>query len=68
MKEKVYVLDASGIIGGFISSKNQNVTTNGVISEIKDFKSQITLESALREKNLLSKNRVLIHLIRSKGQ
>ena len=55
MKEKVYVLDASGIIGGFISSKNRNVTTNGVISEIKDFKSQMTLESALREKKLIIK-------------
>jgi len=36
MKEKVYVLDASGIIGGFISSKHKNITINGVLSEIKD--------------------------------
>ncbi|HII83830.1 MAG TPA: ribonuclease VapC, partial [Methanobacterium subterraneum] len=35
MKEKVYVLDASGIIGGFISSKHKNITTGGVLSEIK---------------------------------
>ena len=49
MKEKIYVLDASGIIGGFISSKYQNITTNDVISEIKDLKSQMDLESALKE-------------------
>ena len=47
MKEKVYVLDASGIIGGFISSKNKNFTSSDVVSEIKDLKSQIALQSAL---------------------
>ncbi|WP_321422214.1 ribonuclease VapC [uncultured Methanobacterium sp.] len=47
MKEKVYVLDASGIIGGFVSSKYKNITTNTVVSEIKDLKSKITLQSAL---------------------
>lgn len=53
MKEKVYVLDASGIIGGFISSKNLNITINEVISEIKDLKSQIALESSLREGKII---------------
>jgi endoribonuclease Nob1 len=47
MKEKVYVLDASGIIGGFISSKHRNITSSDVISEIKDLKSQITMQTAL---------------------
>jgi UPF0271 protein len=53
MKEKVYVLDASGIIGGFISSNNKNITTNAVISEIKDVKSKIAAESALREGTII---------------
>jgi endoribonuclease Nob1 len=47
MKEKIYVLDASGIIGGFMSSKHKNITSSAVISEIKDLKSQLTLQSAL---------------------
>jgi UPF0271 protein len=47
MKEKIYVLDASGIIGGFISSEHKNITINGVLSEIKDLKSQIAMQSAL---------------------
>lgn len=47
MKEKIYVLDASGIIGGFISEKRPNITTNHVLNEIKDFKSEITVNSAL---------------------
>ncbi len=55
MKEKVHVLDASGIIGGFISSKNLNITTSAVISEIKDVKSKISFESALREGTILIK-------------
>ena len=52
MKEKIYVLDASGIIGGFISSKNLNITTSSVISEIKDVKSKIDFESALMAGNV----------------
>jgi len=55
MKEKVYVLDASGIIGGFISSKHKNITINGVLSEIKDLKSQISLQSALDEGKIMVK-------------
>jgi len=53
MKEKVYVLDASGIIGGFISSKHKNITSSAVISEIKDLKSQIVLQSALGQGNII---------------
>ncbi|MDD3754381.1 MAG: ribonuclease VapC [Methanobacterium sp.] len=53
MKEKIYVLDASGIIGGFISSKNLNITTSAVISEIKDIKSKIAAESALMEGTII---------------
>nr|WP_319374540.1 ribonuclease VapC [uncultured Methanobacterium sp.] len=53
MKEKVYVLDASGIIGGFISSKHKNITSSAVISEIKDLKSQIALQSALDQGNII---------------
>jgi endoribonuclease Nob1 len=49
MKDKVYLLDASGIIGGYISSEHLNITTNSVISEIKDLKSKILLESALKD-------------------
>jgi len=53
MKKKVYVLDASGIIGGFISSKHINITNSAVISEIKDLKSQMLVESALKQGTLL---------------
>lgn len=53
MKEKVYVLDASGIIGGFISSKHKNITSSAVTSEIKDLKSQLALQSALDQSNII---------------
>ena len=49
MNDKVYVLDASAIIGGFSSKEFQNYITAGVISEIKDLKSKIILESAVEE-------------------
>jgi len=52
MSEKVYILDASGIIGGFISQKYPNVTTSAVLDEIKDLKSQIMVQSAIQEGNL----------------
>ena len=52
MKEKVYVLDASGIIGGFISSKHKNITSSAAISEIKDLKSQLAMQSALDNGNI----------------
>lgn len=47
MSNEVYVLDSSGIIGGFISKKLPNFTTSQVIREIKDFKSQILLQTAI---------------------
>lgn len=53
MKDQVYVMDASGIIGGFMSSKDMNITTSAVVSEIKDLKSQIALESAIKEGRII---------------
>jgi UPF0271 protein len=47
IKNEVYVLDSSGIIGGFLSKKFANFTTSQVINEIKDLKSEIFLQSAL---------------------
>lgn len=47
MSNKVYILDSSGIIGGFLSRKFPNYTTSDVILEIKDIKSKISLENAL---------------------
>lgn len=49
MSDQVYVLDSSGIIGGFISRKKPNFTTSQVIMEIKDIKSQIFLQSAMED-------------------
>jgi UPF0271 protein len=53
MNDKVYVLDASAIIGGFSSKEFQNYITASVISEIKDLKSKIILESAVEEGSIL---------------
>lgn len=47
MQSKIYVLDASAIIGGFYSKETMNFTTAGVILEIKDLKSKIVLQSAI---------------------
>ncbi|MGA2675439.1 MAG: ribonuclease VapC [Methanobacterium sp.] len=47
IKNDVYVLDSSGIIGGFLSKKFANFTTSQVITEIKDLKSELFLQSAL---------------------
>jgi endoribonuclease Nob1 len=46
MNRGVYVLDASAIIGGFISKKD-NFVTASVVNEIKDLKSKISLETAI---------------------
>lgn len=51
-KGKVYVLDTSAIIGRFLSSDSDNITTNGVIREIKDFNSRIFTQNALEEGKL----------------
>jgi len=49
MSDNVYVLDASAIIGGFSLKESQNFITASVISEIKDFKSKLYLESAIED-------------------
>ncbi|AEG18588.1 PIN domain-containing protein [Methanobacterium paludis] len=49
MQNRVYVLDASAIIGGFYSKKTMNFTTSDVTSEIKDLKSKIMLQSAIED-------------------
>lgn len=48
MNHGVYVLDASAIIGGFISKKD-NFVTASVVNEIKDLKSKISLETAIED-------------------
>ena len=48
-QNKIYVLDASAIIGGFYSKKTMNFTTSDVTSEIKDLKSKIMLQSAIED-------------------
>jgi endoribonuclease Nob1 len=48
MNQGVYVLDASAIIGGFISKKD-NFVTASVVNEIKDLKSKISLETAIED-------------------
>ena len=47
MQRKIYILDASAIIGGFYSKSYANFTTSGAVSEIKDLKSEILLQSAI---------------------
>lgn len=49
MQKKIFVLDASAIIGGFYSNSIVNYTTSGAILEIKDFKSKLLLESAIEK-------------------
>ncbi len=67
MKDKAYILDASGIIGGYISSKYLNITTNSVISEIKDLKSQMLVESALKDGSIVIKEPDSDSLIQLQG-
>ena len=47
MQKKIYILDASAIIGGFYSKSYANFSTSGAISEIKDLKSELLLQSAI---------------------
>lgn len=49
MQKKIYVLDASAIIGGFYSMNNVNFITGEVILEIKDLKSSLLLQSAIED-------------------
>ena len=50
MQKKIYVLDASAIIGGFYSMSCANFTTSDVILEIKDMKSSLLLQSAIENR------------------
>ncbi len=49
MEKKVYVLDSSAIIGGYNFKNLDNYTINEVISEIKDFKSELLLQSSIED-------------------
>ncbi|MGF7118012.1 ribonuclease VapC [Methanobacterium oryzae] len=49
MQKKIFVLDASAIIGGFYSNHIINYTTSDAILEIKDFKSKLLLDSAIEK-------------------
>ena len=49
MNDRVNVLDASAIIGGFSSKEVQNFITASVILEIKDLKSKLLLESTIKD-------------------
>lgn len=53
MGKKIFVLDASAIIGGFYSKNEANYTTSDAILEIKDFKSKLLLESAIEKGNIV---------------
>ncbi len=52
MEKKIFVLDASAIIGSHNFHDSDNFTINEVISEIKDFKSKLFLQSALEERRI----------------
>jgi len=52
MKKRIYVLDASAIIGGFYSKSYSNFTTSDVILEIKDLKSSLLLQSAIENRHI----------------
>lgn len=49
MSGRVFVLDASGIIGGFLQEELPNYTTGQVVTEIKDIKSKLSLQDALEK-------------------
>lgn len=49
MQKKIYILDASAIIGGFYSKNYANFTTSDAILEIKDLKSELLLQSAIEK-------------------
>jgi UPF0271 protein len=55
MTKKVFVLDSSGIIGGFVSGEFPNYTTSQVVTEIKDIKSQLFLQEALENRQMTIK-------------
>lgn len=45
--EKLYILDASGLINGFYSKKSQNIMTSKTVDEIKDLQTQLKLDECL---------------------
>ncbi|MGC9516609.1 MAG: hypothetical protein ACP5C3_02805 [Methanomicrobiales archaeon] len=49
MTKKVYVLDSSAFIGGFCSENKANFTVEEVTQEVKDLKSNLFLQSAIKE-------------------
>lgn len=53
ISNKIYVLDASAIIGGFHSKDIANFTTAEAILEIKDFKSSLLIQSALENRQII---------------
>jgi UPF0271 protein len=56
MRKKIYVLDASAIIGGFYSKSSANFTTGDVILEIKDLKSSLLVQSAIEDGLIIIEN------------
>lgn len=50
--ETCYILDASAFINGFKLDSDNNFTVPEIISEIKDFKSKLTLDMAIEEGKL----------------
>lgn len=55
MSDEVFVLDASGIIGGFLQEEFPNYTTSQVVMEIKDIKSKLLLQDALENSKITIK-------------
>ncbi|MDO5852018.1 MAG: ribonuclease VapC [Methanobacteriaceae archaeon] len=53
MDKKVYILDASSIIGGFYSKEYINIMPSSAVSEIKDINSKMLLEQIIASGNLI---------------
>lgn len=47
ISEKIFILDASGIINGFYSKSHPNIMTSKTVAEIKDMQTQIRLEDCI---------------------
>ena len=56
MNNVVYVLDASAFINGYEPGNNVNYTVSDITHEVKDLKSQIRLNQAIDEGNLIVRN------------
>ncbi|MDR2966713.1 MAG: ribonuclease VapC [Methanobacteriaceae archaeon] len=55
MDEMYYILDASAFIGGFEPKNSFNFTVSEITEEIRDIKSKIVFNEALKEGNLFIK-------------